>query len=922
MLINLNVGAKENRFHGVSATMYEKSPALTDITVKPMETQPVPATLLECPTPPGGGGGGRRRRTPTPSWENGASAFGSPFSRQDVTRRSKLRNFNWDAIPKDRILGKNSVWSDAQSDDFQIDTTSMEELFGRKESVSPAGTNVGRWSWRCSSPMDTNSEKVSLLDAKRSMNVGIFLRQFKRAVTDIIEDIRQGVGQSYGSEKMTELCKLLPENEEVERLKSFQGDRSKLGEADLFMVLIVEVPSFQLRLEAMVLKEEFEPHVTSLCSAARTLKQAAQELLNCQELHTILRLVLKAGNYMNAGGYAGNAAGFRIASLLKLADTKANKPGMNLLHFVAMEAQKKDKLLLSFPDKLRHVGPANRLSEDSVVEELCRLQRRVDGLQNNLQGEAELRAQTQPFLQAAESRLLQAQGEVEDMRLASQCLVEFFCEDGDTFKLEEACKVFQSFCDKFIKAIQENQERELQELRRVQRQEREEEGLEKQCSVATCSVWGLGQNALDDDLELTLERNLRNSWNRRSFRPREPRPQLSILANEDSSKRLYSSEVLPSVLPEKTTVETKEFVQEDCPAQSVQFMRQVTERVLSQQMSLSTSGQGKTAAAAVPVPKPVEEGLQECVRPVPEYPKVGESLECHTLVRGLNSYDNMTSAVQRPAPSHCTKWRRESTAMQREAMESERKGNMRAMRESESKSLKVRGSETRERGGASAVFQQKELEVSKHKDSIKDRTKINEAGTVPKRSQSLKEQSTALVGSLRQKGIKLEEPVPALPRDSKLPLFPRGGLRSTMPHRPAVSASPDVRCPGSFREKEKGPSITPEPKNKSLRRPPEKTKLEKEKPTLSPTSINRASSLRVPKRVSSGPDLTPTGTGSGQHGRSPRSNSAGVRTRTATAAVPAATKVVKHCEPSSPSLRTAVGRPGKSPKGTSLPTWK
>lgn len=36
------------------------------------------------------------------------------------------------------------------------------------------------------------------------------------------------------------------------------------------------------------------------------------------------------------GGYSGNAAGFRISSLLKLADTKANKPGMNLLHFVAM----------------------------------------------------------------------------------------------------------------------------------------------------------------------------------------------------------------------------------------------------------------------------------------------------------------------------------------------------------------------------------------------------------------------------------------------------------------------------------------------------------------------------------------------------------------------------------------------------------
>lgn len=36
------------------------------------------------------------------------------------------------------------------------------------------------------------------------------------------------------------------------------------------------------------------------------------------------------------GGYAGNAVGFKLSSLLSLADTKANKPGMNLLHFVAM----------------------------------------------------------------------------------------------------------------------------------------------------------------------------------------------------------------------------------------------------------------------------------------------------------------------------------------------------------------------------------------------------------------------------------------------------------------------------------------------------------------------------------------------------------------------------------------------------------
>lgn len=35
------------------------------------------------------------------------------------------------------------------------------------------------------------------------------------------------------------------------------------------------------------------------------------------------------------GGYSANAIGFRMTSLLNLADTKANKPGMNLMHYVA-----------------------------------------------------------------------------------------------------------------------------------------------------------------------------------------------------------------------------------------------------------------------------------------------------------------------------------------------------------------------------------------------------------------------------------------------------------------------------------------------------------------------------------------------------------------------------------------------------------
>uniref|UniRef100_A0A4W5QJC4 FH2 domain-containing protein n=1 Tax=Hucho hucho TaxID=62062 RepID=A0A4W5QJC4_9TELE len=306
------------------------------------------------------------------------------------------------------------------------------------------------------------------------------------------------------------------------------------------MILLVEVPSLRLRLDAMILQEEFDPAVTSLCLAARCLREAARELLSCPELHSILRLVLKAGNYMNAGGYAGNAAGFRIPSLLKLADTKANKPGMNLLHFVAMEAVKKDQSLLSFPGQLGHVGPASRLCEESVVEDLSRLHSRVASLRISVQTEAEIQQLTQPFLEVAEDRLKEAEDDVEGMRMSSQALVEFFCEDDSIFKLEEACRVFHSFCLRFQRAVQENAEREQKEQKQM---ERERKMVEKRRSVPVCTGLDLGvvlgrvsppgTQKNQDDLERTLE-NLSHTWSRRSLRTQENRRHSHHLQNYNS----------------------------------------------------------------------------------------------------------------------------------------------------------------------------------------------------------------------------------------------------------------------------------------------------------------------------------------------------------------------------------------------------
>ena len=60
------------------------------------------------------------------------------------------------------------------------------------------------------------------------------------------------------------------------------------------------------------------------------------------------------------GGRAGNAIGFKINSLTKLVDTKANKPRMNLMHFLVEVAEEKRSSVLSFSEDMKHLTDASK----------------------------------------------------------------------------------------------------------------------------------------------------------------------------------------------------------------------------------------------------------------------------------------------------------------------------------------------------------------------------------------------------------------------------------------------------------------------------------------------------------------------------------------------------------------------------------
>uniref|UniRef100_H3C3F4 FH2 domain containing 1 n=1 Tax=Tetraodon nigroviridis TaxID=99883 RepID=H3C3F4_TETNG len=448
-------------------------------------------------------------------------------STTNIRKKRRVRSFFWKPIPEEKVRGKPNIWTLAvRQQQYQIDVRSVEELFGQQEEAATgarAAAQHAATSHRVSrsrSFKESTKEEISILDSKRGMNVGIFLKQFKKSNRSIVDDIRRGEGKIYGAELLKDLLKLLPDSEEIKKLRAFKGDPDKLTLVDSFMYLLIQVPRFEVRIEAMVLREEIFPLCAVMSREIDVVRVATKELMRCEELHAILHLVLQAGNIMNAGGYAGNAVGFKLSSLLSLADTKANKPGMNLLHFVAMEAKKKDEKLLKFPEKLQDVQSAARISVENIELEFSSLYVRIKSLEEKVQEDQELQQQLEAFLQTSTQTLQELKRRRLELRKEGNALIDFFCEDKDTFKLDECFRIFQDFCIKFNKAVKDNMDRELKEAAR-QRRLRELE--EKRFAWSGADQGGVfGRSSSENDVEMLTKECLLDFLQQRSQSPNRP----------------------------------------------------------------------------------------------------------------------------------------------------------------------------------------------------------------------------------------------------------------------------------------------------------------------------------------------------------------------------------------------------------------
>ena len=81
----------------------------------------------------------------------------------------------------------------------------------------------------------------------------------------------------------------------------------------------------------------------------------------------MLELILAFGNYMNRG-QRGNAVGFKLNSLTRIADTKSScNKNVTLLHFMADTCENKFRECLFLEADLPHVRDASKVKEVYLV---------------------------------------------------------------------------------------------------------------------------------------------------------------------------------------------------------------------------------------------------------------------------------------------------------------------------------------------------------------------------------------------------------------------------------------------------------------------------------------------------------------------------------------------------------------------------
>ncbi|XP_060804115.1 disheveled-associated activator of morphogenesis 1 [Amyelois transitella] len=343
-----------------------KSAVIESCGVPPPPPPPAPAPPAPPPAP-------LSASAPPPPAPLAPLAPAPPKPKKNVPNPGNpLKSFNWSKLPDAKLHG--TIWQEL--DDTKLynamDLHTIDRMFCayQKNGVQNEGSvedlrQLGQ---------KPRTKILSVIDGRRAQNCTILLSKLKMTDEEICRAIlRMDSGEQLPIDMVEQLAKFTPSAEEAALLEEHQDELDSMARADRFLYEISKIPHYQQRVRTLLFKKKFPAAAAEASARAAAVLRAARDLTRSRRLRALLEIVLALGNYMNRGA-RGNASGFRLSSLNKLADTKSSvSRNTTLLHFLVemLETQFKDVLLLE--EDLPHVRAAAKVCVEQLEKDVAAL---------------------------------------------------------------------------------------------------------------------------------------------------------------------------------------------------------------------------------------------------------------------------------------------------------------------------------------------------------------------------------------------------------------------------------------------------------------------------------------------------------------------------------------------------------------------
>lgn len=359
------------------------------------------------------------------------------------------------------LITDKNVWQEIQtikSESLKVDYDLLENMFSLKNVQKTTTTEQQQ------KKTEVAQKKLSVLNRQRSLDIAIFLRQFKGSQETIINKIRDNKIEEFGLEKLRQMRKILPTDDEISVLNSHQGGMENLADPEKFCLLLSKLPSYQVQLSGMLLMEEKAALMQTLRPNIEMLKKICHDLMANKDLKNFLALTLQVGNYMNCDRHGGNAIGFEISSAIKLVnETKGNESGLNLLHFLVSQAEESNGL--GFVEQLQPtVQSASRLSIKLLKEELSNLANSVNKLNLDLKTcDERMKNRYGVFIKETKDEIVELNKQLQEIETMTQKLQVYFCEKAKDFQLDVFLNDFNNFLLNTKQCQKDNKQRRIKQ---------------------------------------------------------------------------------------------------------------------------------------------------------------------------------------------------------------------------------------------------------------------------------------------------------------------------------------------------------------------------------------------------------------------------------------------------------------------------